>query len=256
MFLAFDIGNTNIKTGLFHDDDLIEIKFFNELSELKNYVKQKEVEQAAISSVVPQLTEKVSKILSSSINVTPFLIDKNSKFNLKISYDSFETLGIDRICSAEGAFAIFKSSNDFENYNGMTFILSIDFGTATTINIIQFSGEFIGGIIAPGIGLMFESLKSKTAQLPEVNAEEYKGLIGKDTVSSIASGVITSSLGVIERTLNHLKTELNADDIKIFITGGNAERLLPFLNFKYQYERGLVLIGINQIYNRNFSSSV
>ncbi len=251
MFLAFDIGNTNIKTGLFHDDDLIEIKYFNELSELKNYVRQKEVEQAAISSVVPQQTEKVSKILSDTINVTPFLIDKSSKFNLKISYESFETLGIDRVCSAEGAFAIFKSSNDFENYNERTFILSIDFGTATTINIVQYPGEFIGGMIAPGIGLMFDSLKSNTAQLPEGNAEGYESLIGKDTVSSIASGVINSSIGLIERALNYLKSELKADDIKIFITGGNAERLLPFLKFKYQYERGLVLIGINQISKRN-----
>ncbi len=251
MFLAFDIGNTNIKAGLFHEDDLIELKFFTRLSDIKSYIKSKEIDQAAVSSVVPALTGKISKILISSLKVSPFIIDKSSKFNIKINYDSFETLGIDRICSAEGAFAIFRSSDEFKNYSEMTYILSIDFGTATTINIIRYPGEFTGGVIAPGIGMMFESLKSKTAQLPEVSGEQYKNLVGTDTATSIASGVMNSSFGLIERILNYLKSDMNAGSIKIFITGGNAEKIIPHFPFKFQFEKGLVLLGIKAIYQKN-----
>ncbi len=254
MFLAFDIGNTNIKAGLFHDDALIEFKYFNKLSEIKSYIKLKEIEQAAIASVVPSLTEKVSRILTANFGVSPFIIDKDSKFNLKVSYDSYETLGIDRICSAEGAFAIYGSSEEFKNYNEGTFILSVDLGTATTINIIRYPGEFTGGIIAPGISLMFNSLKSRTAQLPEAETDSYKNLIGKDTVSSIASGVINSSIGLIERTIGYLNSEMNAGEIKIFVTGGNAEKLISRFPFKFQYEKGLVLLGIKAIYSKNNSA--
>ena len=252
MLLACDIGNTNIKTGVFKDDEIVEFNSFSGYPSLINYLQKNKFKHAAISSVVPELTVKLKEDISSLFNIDPFIINIFSSFKLKMNYDSIETLGADRICSVEGSFELYKKSNEFKAFNPHTFLLSVDLGTATTINIVKFPGEFIGGIIAPGINLMFESLNKKTAQLPEVDILHYKSIIGKDTNSSIASGVINSSIGLIERTIEFLKSNLQAESFKIFITGGNAEKIIPYLKFNFEYVKGLVLIGINSIYKKNF----
>ena len=131
MFLAIDIGNSNIKTGLFEGDLLIESKIFNEFYLFNNYLKLIKIEKSAISSVVPSLSEKVSEVLLAISHLSPFVITIESKFNLNIRYNSLVTLGIDRICSAEGAFYLFKNSEDFNKYNEQSIILTLDFGTAS-----------------------------------------------------------------------------------------------------------------------------
>ena len=251
MLLAFDIGNSRIKAGVFSNNNFVEFYSFENFESFHKIFLNQNFDQIAISSVVPKLTEKLIIKLKDYSEVTPFVIDRNVKLNLKIEYNSIETLGVDRICSAEGAFHLYKKSHEFGNYNSTTFILSIDFGTATTINIISFPGIFIGGAIAPGIQMMFDTLNSKTAQLPNVSELNYKSIIGKDTFSSIASGVINSTIGFIERTINHLKSEMNGSEFKIFITGGNAEKFAPHLNFEFSLVKELVLIGIKSIYDKN-----
>ena len=251
MLLACDIGNTNIKICIFREDELTGFNIFSSTDDLLASLKSVNISKAAISSVVPGKTKIVSDFLKNEFNVPAYQITKESLFNLKINYDTPETLGIDRICSAEGAFSIFKSSNEFINYNSKTFLLSVDLGTATTINIVGYPGEFLGGIIAPGIKIMALSLNKNTAQLPEVDFGNYKGNIGRDTKSSIASGIINSTIGVIERTIDFLKRERNAEEIKIYVTGGNAEVMIRFFDFEFIYEKGLVLKGIKSIYNMN-----
>lgn len=250
--LAIDIGNTNIKTGYFSDDELIENKLFDNEESFSSYLLTKPSEPIAISSVVPHLTEKIINILKNAGSSPPFILTKDVKFNLDILYDSPESLGIDRLCSAEGAFTIYKKSPDFNNYNDKTYILSIDLGTATTINIVRYPGEFTGGIIAPGIKMMFESLNSRTAQLPNADGDYFKEFFGRDTLSSIASGVINSATGLINNAIEYLKVEMRAEELKIFITGGNASKLLPYLKFEYKFIRELVLLGVKAVYNKNF----
>jgi len=252
MFIACDIGNTNIKTGLFNGDKFEEFNSFSDYLSLTNYLKKITFTKAAVSSVVPETSNKLVKDIQSLKNIEPFLITRSVKFNLKILYDSIETLGIDRICGVEGALSLFNRSDKSINYNSKNYIISIDFGTATTINIIRFPGEFIGGIIAPGLDMMFESLNKKTSQLPNVDFSSYKKIIASDTNSSIASGVINSTVGLIEKVFNSLKPETEKSEIKVFITGGNAEKIMPFLSFNFVYEKGLVLIGIKSIYEKNF----
>ncbi len=255
MLLACDIGNTNIKTGLFSDDKLTEKMLFNNIESFNAYLHTKSVHNFAVSSVVPELTKK---IINESIvlkNFCPFIITKEVKFNLKISYDSPETLGIDRLCSAEGAFSLYKSTEDYKNFDDKTYILAIDLGTATTINIVSYPGEFNGGIIAPGITMMFESLNRSTAQLPNVSEKYYNNFIGRNTRSSIASGVINSGIGLIKSTIGYLKSEMKAKELKIFITGGNAEKLLPYFNFEYKFVPELVLLGVKTIYDKNHQES-
>jgi len=248
MMLALDIGNSNIKAGYFLENKLSDFVIFKNLEELFNSVNQIKFNSAAISSVVPALTDNIKQILKDELKITPYIISKDSIFNLKLDYKIPETLGIDRICSVEAVLVIFNNS---ESLKEGTFLLTIDFGTATTINITAPPNNFIGGLISPGIKTMFDSLNSKTAQLPGLNFSDYKSLIGEDTNSSIASGIITASVGMIEKTINHLKEKHATKEIKCFITGGNAKQVQSFLPKDLIYDEALVLKGVNSVYNLN-----
>ena len=248
MILALDIGNTNIKIGYFLENKLKEFVIFRNPEELFNSVNQIKFRGAAISSVVPKLTENITQFLKDELKIIPYIISTASLFKLKLDYKTPKTLGIDRICSAEAAFNIFNGS---KNLNKGTFLLTIDFGTATTINIAALPCNFIGGLIAPGIKTMFDSLNSETAQLPGLNLSNYKSLVGKDTNSSIASGIITTTVGMIEKTIHHLKEKYGAEVIKCFYTGGNAKQVQSFLPEDFIYDEALVLKGVISVYNLN-----
>ena len=247
MILACDIGNTNIKAGIFEDDRLIEFHFLLGITTLIDLIKKNKFRDIVVSSVVPLKIKHLTDNLH-NLKLNPVIINKNSLFNIKIEYDSPETLGIDRICSAEGAYYLYCREKVLKKEQ---IIISIDLGTATTLNVVKYPGIFAGGIIAPGTDLMFRSLKNDTAQLPNVSSEAYKDIIGKTTNESIASGVIHSATGMIERAIKLIQTETNAEEVFIYITGGNFENIKRFLNFGYVYEKGLVLYGINVIYKKN-----
>ncbi len=275
MLIAIDLGNSRIKAGKFKNDQLTEIfssaatkdilTFLKSDSEPKAHQPRAEINDIAVSSVVPGKTKIISDEVYKITGKSPFIISKDIKTNLTISYKTPETLGIDRLCSAEGAFFLFKNSIKYlsaakhdKNYTSGTYILSIDFGTATTINVIEYPGKFIGGLIAPGLEMMFESLKKNTAQLPDVNISDFKSVIGTDTNSSIASGVVTSVVGMIEKTINYLQKEkvetrhaLSLHKVFVYVTGGNVKKIIPYLNFDFIYEEGLVLYGINALYELN-----
>jgi len=248
MILALDIGNTNIKAGYFLENKLNDVVIFRNPDELFDSIKLYEFNGAAISSVVPDLTARAKHFLEEELKITPYIISKDSLFNLKLDYKTPGTLGIDRICLVEAAFDIFNNSKRLKEG---TFLLTIDFGTATTINIAAPPSNFIGGLIAPGIKTMFDSLNKNTAQLPGLNFSDYKSLIGEDTNSSIASGIITTTVGMIEKTINHLKESYSAKVIKCFITGGNAKQVQSFLPKDFIYDEALVLKGVNRVYNLN-----
>jgi type III pantothenate kinase len=246
MLLTCDIGNTRIKAGIFTDNILTEIFVCSSVSAIIEKISLNHIREVAVSSVVPANSEKLKHALS-EIDIQPFIISKDSVFNLTIDYQSPETLGIDRLCSAEGAFFLSNLKRAFKKHY---IIISIDFGTATTINVITYPGVFSGGLIAPGIDLMFKSLNKDTAQLPQVYQDDYKNLIGKSTRESIASGVMNSAAGLLEWTLRRIKEELEPDNVYIYVTGGNYERMKPFLGFTHNYKEALVLYGVKAVYDK------
>jgi len=251
MILTLDIGNTFIKTGVFKGSTPVftvkaEPDHFPSLS-FKDY----QITGCAISSVVPSSTSTIIEIIKDKFGITPFLITSNSKFNLSVEYSTPGTLGIDRLCGAEGAFRILSDTGI--NLNKNEVIITIDFGTATTINLVKHPSVFAGGIISPGIRMMFDALNKNTSQLPDVNFDEYKNIIGDSTNSSIASGVLNATAGLIERTRTFLLENLKAEKVYTYITGGNAPAIMPHLNFEFTYEPNLVLHGINSVYLKNNS---
>jgi len=248
MFLAIDIGNTNVKAGLFNGDTLEDFLVSPDIKNIIHSVLQKEIKSTAFTSVSPIKTTEFLKLFGKNFSITPYQITHKSKFNLKIEYSTPGTLGIDRICSAEGVFNLYsKSQCNAQN----DFIISVDFGTATTINIVSSRGSFIGGLILPGIQMMFESLNKNTAQLPLVTENDYLNLVGSSTNSSIASGVITSITGLLEKIENDLRENKQANSVLFYTTGGNAERINQYLTVKFEYVKELVLIGVSEIYKNN-----
>jgi type III pantothenate kinase len=247
MLLTLDIGNTNIKSALFVDQSLKEFIVHSDEGKVFEYLNKVSFTDAAICSVNPC----VEKLIADNIDlkgIKIFRANIQNKFSFKISYDTPETLGLDRVCSAAGAMEI---ADKKELLKKKQYLVTIDFGTATTINIVSPSREFIGGLISPGITTMLKSLNEKTAQLPFPDLNSYKGVIGNSTNSSIVSGVMTSTLGMIHKTISHL-TEISNEIMPIlFATGGNAKHVLPHLKFKVLFEEALVLKGLKVIYDLN-----
>jgi type III pantothenate kinase len=246
MLLTLDIGNTNIKAGIFKGEDLQDNYIFTDITLLKSFLKKNKISSIAISSVVPQKTKIVIELLSASYNFKPFIINNDCKFNLKIDYKTPDTLGIDRICSAEGTFNLCNNSL----IKG-TYLIIIDFGTATTINIVKYPNVFSGGLIAPGINTMFKSLSTQTSQLPDLTIDNYNFIIGDDTHSSIASGVINSAVGLIEKVISHINNLDDCSNLIMYATGGMAINLQNFLSKEIIYDEFLVLRGIRSLYQLN-----
>jgi type III pantothenate kinase len=251
MLIAIDIGNTKIKCGEFTSYTLSKFSSFNDEADVLNYLSSRNKNEIAISSVVPDKTKTLTKEIQKLSGKTPFIITREIKTNLKISYKNPETLGADRLCSAEGAYLLFRNSEKVKNYKEGVYILSVDMGTATTITVIEYPANFIGGLISPGINMMFDSLVRNTAQLPHLDVNNFESIIGNDTNTSIASGVITSVSGMIEKTINYLIKDKSAEEVLVYLTGGNAKQIIPHLKFKFVYDEGLVLYGIYSLWKKN-----
>ncbi len=249
MLLACDIGNSRIKAGLFSGNKLIETFSFENAEQLQELYRNKQISGTGISSVVPESSGQLINFLENSSQLY-HCISKDSRFNLKINYKTPSTLGTDRICSAEGALLLNGDMKDDE------IILTIDLGTATTVNIVKSANEFIGGVIAPGVTMMGEALHSYTAQLPLAGFSDFDSMIGSSTRSSIASGLINSALGMINRITAYIQKTFSPGKISIFMTGGNAEKLFPYIDFEFVYEKHLVLYGIKAIAGLNLSSKL
>jgi type III pantothenate kinase len=246
MILALDIGNTNIKSALFDNDSTIDFTIHSDLNLLYRYISNIHYNQIIVSSVNKSLERKIIDQLKFD-KISLFQVDIMHKFNFIIAYETPETLGMDRVCSASGAQSIaLKNKILSENQ----YLITIDFGTATTINIISPDKKFIGGSIAPGITTMLKSLKEDTAQLPLAELDWYKGIIGRSTNSSILSGVVTATIGLIKETYVYLEKQSGISPI-VFATGGNARYMIPYLDFKIIFDEALVLKGLKTIYDLN-----
>lgn len=250
ILLVCDIGNSYTKSAIIKNDRLIDFKINKNFSLVLKQLKGKDISTVVISSVVPSKTKLLVEKIRSLSSIKIFLIHKDLKFNLAIKYDTPRTLGMDRICSAEGTYYLFRKLFHYAIFKKSDYLISVDFGTATTINVIKYPNNFLGGLIAPGIDIMFNSLHSQTAQLPKVTPYDYKTIIGSSTKTSIASGVINSIVGMINQFISSLPKK----PIKVFVTGGNAKYIIPHLTIDLIYERALVLWGAKAIYDKNKST--
>ena len=253
MLLAIDIGNTNIVFGVYEDKNIIDywrinsdhnktadeygILFCEALKSANVVIKG--VDNVIIASVVPPLTSVIKRMIQRYFKITAIIIDENTRTGLKICYDNPKDVGADRIVNAVAAYTI---------YNGPVII--IDFGTATTFCAVGRGPEYLGGVIAPGIMISLEALFQRTAKLPKVTLEPPKTVIGRDTVSSIQSGIIYGYAGLVDEVIDRIKKEM-AGEPYVVATGGLAEMIASQTRNIKEINPMLTLEGLRLVFEMN-----
>lgn len=256
MLLAFDIGNTNIVIGIFRDNELLadwriasdRQKTHDEYGLLvqqlfqSSNLKQEDVKDIIISSVVPNLTDVIKRTCEQYFRMAPMVVGQGLKTGMPIRYDNPKEVGADRIVNAVAAI---------EEYGAPLIIL--DFGTATTFCVINEKGEYLGGAIAPGVGISLNALVERTAQLPKVEMVVPEKVIGKTTVHAIQSGLLYGYCGMVDGMVRRIAAELNLplDEIKVIATGGLAEVIHANSETIQIIDQMLTLKGLLLLYNRN-----
>jgi len=259
MLIAADIGNTNIAVGVFGEKRLIrhwKIKTERDktcdeyaviLLTLLDYagMEREKITRAIISSVVPPLTPIFQKVCRELFEVRPLTVGPGLKTGMPILYETPQEVGADRIVASVAAFT---------RFGGPCIVL--DFGTATTFDVVSASGEYLGGAIAPGIQIAAEALFRKTAQLPHIEIKKPEKAIGRTTVTSMQSGLFHGYVGLVSRIIDSIKNEIpQPDTVKVIATGGLASLFIPELSGIDHDTPHLVLEGLRILAEKNSPSS-
>lgn len=255
MIFAVDIGNTNIKIGVFSRDGKLansfkmstDVKRTSDeyvalLLQLLSHAKidVKDVDGAIVSSVIPQLDYTFTNVIQHVFGVKPLIVGVGTKTGLAIRYEFPRELGSDRIITCVAA----------EKKYGAPFIL-VDFGTATTFNVVNDKKEFIGGAITLGLKSTVESLARCTAKLPNVDLETPSKAAAQSTRKAIQSGVIFGTVGEVKYLIERIKRETGLTDAKVIATGGLAELIYKVEPLFDCIDRELSLKGLYEIYAIN-----
>ncbi len=224
MFLAIDVGNTHIMLGVYSEDKIMvywRLATRRDSTEdelgmiVKNLLQNSnlnmaDIDQIAISSVVPPLMYSLDRMARKYFELEPLIIGPGIKTSLNIVTDNPREVGADRIVNAVAALDL---------YGGPLVI--VDFGTATTYCAISGEGEYLGGAIAPGIGISMEALFEKAAKLPRVEIMRPPKVIGKDTITSMQSGIVFGFVGQVDGIVRRISAELGGNPF-VVATGGFA----------------------------------
>ena len=254
MLLTIDIGNTNITLGLYREREMLRAwrlatdhdRMPDEYGlQILSLVEQagfssKEVAHVALASVVPPLTSRFSKACKTYLDLDPFVVDAGVKTGLKIRYENPKhALGADRVVDAVAVL---------ELYGGPACV--VDFGTATTFDAISAEGEYLGGAIAPGIGIAADALFQRTSKLPRVDLNRPPSVIGSNTVHAIQSGLLFGYVALVEGMVARFRTELGSD-MNVIGTGGLAEVIAKETDVLEILAPWLTLDGLRIVWEMN-----
>ncbi len=198
-----------------------------------------------ISSVVPNLMHTISVACSKYLGKEPIIVSNDIDLGIKNLYKNPNEVGTDRLVTAVGAY---------EKYGGPSII--VDIGTAITLDYINKNGEYIGGIIAPGIEISADALFNKTAKLPKIDIDIPKRVIGKSTRESMQSGLVFGFIGLIDSLIERIleSENLTKDDVRIIGTGGFAALISHNSKYIELVDKMLTMEGLKLIYERNQKS--
>lgn len=251
MILLIDIGNTNTTIGFYDNGfkDVLRLKTFSGNRQRDEYLyllngfvhhrRMENLEGAVISSVVPDAVHPLVNTFRRGFDIEPLIVNHKIKSGLKFMIKTPEKLGADRIAAAAGARRLYKGH-----------LIVIDFGTATTFCLITSDGRYKGGAIMPGLGISADALTEKTAQLPRVELQAPKKIIGKDTIENILTGLIIGHAGGAERIIKEMRKESGLN-ITAVATGGSAHLVAPFIKEIKFVNPLLTLEGLRVIYELN-----
>lgn len=256
MLLVVDVGNTNIVFGVYEKDVLLydwriateKNRTSDEYGLLFEQIFKyhglcpKNVEDVIISSVVPTLMHTLSTMSVKYFDKEPIIIGPGIKTGMSIKYDNPKEVGADRIVNAVAGY---------EKYGGPLII--VDFGTAITFCAISKDGDYLGGVITPGIIISSEALSLRTAKLPKIEISKPDTVIGKTTINSIQSGLVYGYIGLVDYIIERMKDEMKDEgEIKTVVgTGGFSSLIASESKHINEIDKLLTLDGLRIIYGRN-----
>ncbi len=253
MLLAVDVGNTNITLGIFDGETLLgtfrmmtkiartsdEYGIFLRQLLLARGIEPECVEDVIISSVVPNMMHSFKNGIIKYLNTNPIIVGAGTKTGIKIATANPREVGADRIVDLVAAY---------ETYGGP--VIVIDFGTATTYDLVLEDGSFVAGITSPGIRICANALWSDTAALPEVEIKKPNSILAKDTISSMQAGLVYGYIGQTEYIIRKIKEETGRDDIKVVATGGLGKIIADATEEIQFYDPALTMNGLRIIYEK------
>lgn len=253
MLFAIDVGNTNFTIGLFDGEELIKTfrmitktsrtsdeygVFFGEWLMLNGF-NIKDIDSVIIASVVPDIMHSLTSSIIKYFNVNPVIVAPGIKTGIRLAIPNPKELGADRLVDAVAAY---------EMYGGP--VIVVDFGTATTHDLVLGDGTFAAGVTSPGIRLSANALWHGTAKLPEVEIKKVDTVLGRDTVSSMQAGIYFGYIGQTEYIIKRMKQEAELPDIKVVATGGLGKLISDATDTIDIYNPELTLHGLRIIYDK------
>lgn len=252
MILAIDIGNTNITFGCYKGDELAFVsRMYTErhktsdefAASLVNIfelysVNPEKITAAILSSVVPELTEIISKAVELTTKIKPLIVGKGCSGQVKVDILPIEYLGADLIAGCDGAIKKYPLP-----------CLVADLGTATKILAIDKDGYFVGCTISPGVKISVDALAANTALLPSISLTKPEHTAGRNTVECMQAGVVYGTAAMLDGLFERIIDELKFEKPTIIATGGYSKGIIPCCKMDVIYDENLLLDGLKAIYN-------
>lgn len=253
MLLTIDVGNTNIVYGLFDGARLVH-QFRVESSRNRTSdeyavvvrqlldmqgVRPSDVHAAIVASVVPALTEPMLALVRRAFGLEALVVGPGIRTGMAILYENPREVGADRIVNAVAAF---------ERYGRA--LIVVDFGTATTFDCVSAKGEYLGGVIAPGIHISADALFARAARLPRVEIVKPAKVVGRNTAHSMQSGIVYGYVALVDGLVDRLVEELGTS-CAVVATGGLARMIAPLSRTIEDVDDELTLVGLRILYERN-----
>ena len=255
MILVVDVGNTNIVLGIYQEDTLLHhwrlstsrhsttdeygVMIHNLLAMAK--VSIHDIKGVIISSVVPPIVRTMEQLCERYLHKVPLIVGPGIKTGLNIRYENPREVGADRIVNAVAAIELYGIGRP---------LVIVDFGTATTFDVIDAKGNYLGGAIVPGIGISTEALYQRAAKLPRIELTKPKTVIGRNTIHSMQAGIIFGYAGQVDGIVSRIEEELG-QKTRVIATGGLAELIGSESNMIEETNPLLTLEGLRLIYQRN-----
>ena len=249
MYLVVDIGNTNIVFALL-DKGFVKYKWrvstdINRTSDeyyiwLKTILKDNfNIKTVIIGSVVPEVTEEIKRVCLNYLKKKVYVVNEDVKVNIPIKVENSKEVGTDRLVNSLAAWNSFKEA-----------CIIIDLGTATTFDVVNKNGAYIGGVICPGINLSLQTLHAAAAQLPRIAIAKPEQVIGNTTIKAMTSGIYYGYIGLIKYIVELTSLELKYK-AKIILTGGLAELFSENLGINNIVKKNLTIDGLFLAYKQN-----
>lgn len=253
MLLVIDVGNTNIVLGVYRNDELmchwriatVKERTVDEYAiVLKNLfdlasMTFSQLSAVIISCVVPPMLDNLERLSQHYFKQTPLVVGPGIRTGMPIQYDNPREVGADRIVNAVAAYEKWRCA-----------MIVVDFGTATTFDVISAAGTYLGGAIAPGVGISSEALFARASKLPRVEFSRPAQIIARNTVNSMQAGIFYGYVGLVEGIVSRMQAEAGIP-LKVIATGGLAETISKGCEVVDSVAPWLTLEGLKILYQRN-----